>query len=74
MESDLTNPLAWFHESDGPTPQYSLFLRRETEPFHVAIVTSFLVLEHELRMHGKKYQSADGRALWSGVMNANAFS
>ena len=60
-DRDLTNPLAWFHESDGPTPEYSLCLRRETEPFHVAIITSFIVLEHELGMHGKKCVNSDAR-------------
>ena len=67
MENDLTTPLAWFQESDGPTPQYLLLLRKGTEPFHVEIITSFLILEHKLRMQGKKYNSTDGGPLFSAI-------
>jgi len=71
MEGDLTNPLAWVQvASDGPPAQASLILRRGTEPFHVEIITSFLILEHKLRMQGKKYKSTDCGALWS-VVNTN---
>ncbi|KAF9481295.1 hypothetical protein BDN70DRAFT_991980 [Pholiota conissans] len=55
-ENDSENPIAWL-QLDG---SFSLVLKRSTEGFRDEIITSFVILEQQMRLEEKKISKANG--------------